>query len=232
MPRTRTVSAEQLPDDWSDALRKQRYNAGDAAALAAELCGPRVWPERRLVFRAFHDTRLDHVQAVILGQDPYSQPHKATGLAFSQDAKPTTGDSLDLLFTSMETDRDLAFRRPLSGVGDLSPWAQRGVLLLNSALTVAENTPGSHRSRWREFTRQILGVLSARTRPTPFLLLGTSTPRWLPVSIPDPPHRRLPTAHPVAWHATNVPLLGRARPFSKANKFLTSANLQQIDWRL
>lgn len=229
---TSATEAGSIPDDWAEALRKQSYDPADAEALATRLCSSGVWPENRLVFRALWDTPLEQVRVVLLGQDPYSQPGKATGLAFSQDGQPTLGDSLDALFTNMDDDPDVSFSRPSSGAGDLALWADRGVLLLNSAFTVAENTPGSHRSTWRDFTRHLLQVLAVESRPIPFLLLGTSSPKWCPTRIPDPPHRVIPTTHPVAWSSKHIPLLRDATPFSDANRFLAAANQRGIDWRL
>lgn len=226
--------ASRLPADWRTALDNQGYDPARADVLANRLCslpGVSVWPKPQLVFRAFHETPLQEVRAVIIGQDPYPQPGRATGLAFELSAGPTPGDSLDRIFENLEGDSQIAFRRPASG-GDLGAWAQKGVLLLNAALTVRESTPKSHRPDWRPFTASVLKVINSECRGLPVLLLGTSTSDWLPTPIDEPRHRSIPTTHPIAWHSPTVPLFRESTPFSDANRFLADVGASAIDWSL
>ena len=229
MTFTRDMSV--LPQDWAAALASGGYDPADAGALVGKLYGGTtaraVYPERTSVFRAFYDTGPDAVRAVVLGQDPYPQPGKANGLAFSQDSGPTRGDSLDRIYKNLESDPKVSFTRPRDG--DLFPWAEQGVLLLNSALTVADSVSGSHRVKWRTFTMHVLQTLNAKRTPIPFLLLGTDVPKWRPTRI-TPPHLPIPTTHPVAWTSISTPLFREAFPFSDANDFLIGSGASPIAW--
>ncbi|MFF2275588.1 uracil-DNA glycosylase [Agromyces sp. NPDC058126] len=226
--------ASVLPGDWRIALRKQGYDPSDAEALAAQLCaapGAPVWPEPELVFRAFQETPLSKVRAVILGQDPYPQADRATGLAFELAAGPTPGDSLDLIFANLESDPEVRFRRPVAG-GELKAWADEGVLLLNAALTVRQSRPKSHRGAWRAFTQGVIQVINSQRDSIPVLLLGTSTSDWLRTPIDGTRHRAIPTTHPIAWYSPRIPLFRESKPFSDANTFLSAVGKRQIDWCL
>lgn len=226
-----TSDMSRLPSDWAAALARPDYDPADADALVKTLYGGSaarvVYPNRTKVFRAFYETALADVRAVILGQDPYPQVGNANGLAFSVDSKPTEGGSLDWIYRNLEGDPKVSFTRP--GVGDLSAWAGQGVLLLNSALTVLDSISGSHRMKWRTFTEQVLQVLNAKRNPIPFLLLGTDTTKWRPMRI-TPPHLSIPTSHPVAWTTTNTVLFRTAFPFSEANEFLIDSGGVPISW--
>lgn len=226
-----TSDMSRLPSDWAAALASPDYDPADADALVKTLYGGSaarvVYPGRTKVFRAFYETAPADVRAVILGQDPYPQVGKANGLAFSVDSKPTEGGSLDWIYKNLEGDPKVSFTRP--GDGDLSAWAGQGVLLLNSALTVLDSISGSHRTKWRTFTEQVLQVLNAKSNPIPFLLLGTDTTKWRPTRI-TPPHLSIPTSHPVAWTTTNSVLFRTAFPFSEANEFLIDSGSVPISW--
>lgn len=222
----------RLPSEWAAALARHGYDPDDAHRLVdAVYNGPDprpVYPDRLRVFRAFHAVPPDAVRAVILGQDPYPQPGKANGLAFSIDGAPTQGDSLDRIFRNLEDDPAVAFTRPAGG--DLSGWAEDGVLLINAALTVWKDSSHSHRRLWRGFTASVARVLNANPSPTPFLLLGTHTKSWLPTPVDHPPHHPIPTTHPVAWASKRTPLFRTSFPFSAANAFLTKSGARPIDW--
>ena len=167
-------------DDAADArelARGGRGRARDAAAAGAarvprrarSAAGRGFYPPGSLVFNALRLTPLDDVRVVILGQDPYHGRGQAMGLCFSVPAGVTPPPSLRNIFTELGT--DLALPQPSNG--DLTAWATRGVLLLNSVLTVAPGSPASHAGKgWEQFTDRVIAELSARREGIVFLLWG------------------------------------------------------------
>ena len=145
------LDAAELPKRWASALHRHGCDPNAAHALVAgvyEQGSTIVRPQRHDVFRAFHLTPLEDVRVVILGQDPYPSPDEAHGLAFSVPDPLPAPRSLKTVYRNLENDPRVHFTRPDSG--DLTPWASNGVLLLNTALTVAQGDPGSHARRWED----------------------------------------------------------------------------------
>ncbi|MCH2487089.1 MAG: uracil-DNA glycosylase, partial [Erythrobacter sp.] len=145
--------AEKIPDSWQEALQPVLESA-DTRALgdwlrAEEEAGKTVYPARGLRLLALALTPLDRVKVVILGQDPYHGPGQAMGLSFSVPEGVKIPPSLRNIYTELES--DLGIARP--GSGDLTSWAQQGVLLLNTSLTVEAGQAGSHAGRgWEAIT--------------------------------------------------------------------------------
>ena len=138
--------------------------------LATEIAAGRgFYPPGPFVFNALRLTPLDRVRVVILGQDPYHGRGQAMGLSFSVPARVTPPPSLRNIFAELGT--DLGLTTP--GSGDLTPWAERGVLLLNSVLTVSPGAPASHAGKgWEAFTDRVIAEISARREGVVFLLWG------------------------------------------------------------
>lgn len=190
-----------------------------------------MFPERASVFRAFHLTPLDGVRAVILGQDPYPRPGQAHGLAFSVQVGKPTPRSLNTIYTNLEDDPEIQFSRPSHG--NLTAWAENGVLLLNTALTVTEGDPGSHIRRWKHFTDLVLQVINDNCAHVAFLLWGVPAVRQATsIPIADPPHKVFRLAHPAARSNSHERRFKTCRPFSEANDFLTDNGLEAVTWDL
>jgi uracil-DNA glycosylase len=186
--------------------------------------GRRYLPSGENVLRAFKQPFGD-VKVLIVGQDPYPTPGHPVGLSFSVDPKVTRlPGSLVNIFA--EYSADLGYPAPANG--DLSPWAERGVLLLNRVLTVEPGKPGSHRGKgWEEVTEQAIRALAARDRPLVAILWGRDARNLAPV-LGDVP--RIESAHPSPMSAHNG-FFG-TRPFSRANQLLARQNAEPVDWKL
>ena len=211
---------------WAAALEP---GAGTVSALGEFLreevaAGRGYLPAGGHVLRAFEHP-LDDVRVLIVGQDPYPTPGHAVGLSFSvaPDVRPIPR-SLQNIYAEMAT--DLGLSTPSSG--DLSPWADRGVLLLNRVLTVRPGSPASHRGRgWESVTAQAISALVHRGGPLVAVLWGRDA-RSLAPHLGDVP--RIESAHPSPLSARSG-FFG-SRPFSRANELLRQQGAEPIDWSL
>jgi uracil-DNA glycosylase len=212
---------------WADALEPV---AGRIAAmgdfLRAEVAaGRRYLPAGENVLRAFKQP-FAGVRVLIVGQDPYPTPGHAVGLAFSVSPQVRRLPA-SLVNIFREYSDDLDFPTPTSG--DLTPWSERGVLLLNRVLTVAPGQPGSHRGKgWEEVTEQAIRALAARqTEPLVAILWGRDARTLVPLleGIPS-----IESAHPSPYSAANG-FFG-SRPFSRANHLLEQEGAEPVDWKL
>ena len=187
----------------------------------------KAFPPHELVYKAFELTPFDQVKVVILGQDPYPTKGHAHGLAFSvpPHVKPLP-PSLRNILTEYETDLGL----PRPRFGDLSDWARRGVLLLNTILTVAEGRPLSHSGLgWHKLTVEVLQKLSEFREHIVFILWGRHAGEFRGL-INEEKHHVISSPHPSPFSA-HTGFFG-SRPFSRANDYLASVNIPPIDWRL
>jgi uracil-DNA glycosylase len=176
------------------------------------------------VLRAFQQP-LDDVRVLIVGQDPYPTPGHAMGLSFSvnPDVRPLP-PSLVNIFTELQNDLGV----PAPSTGDLTPWADRGVLLLNRVLTVAPRSSGSHRGKgWEEVTGRAIEVLATRGGPLVAILWGRDA-RNLAPHLHGIPCIESPHPSPLSAHSG---FFG-SRPFSRANALLEQAGAEPIDWSL
>ena len=172
---TEGMNARKRPDigdEWYAALHDQfeaPYFADLRAFLIAERATKTIYPRGNDIFKAFKSTPLDRVRVVILGQDPYHGPGQAHGLCFSVPRGMPHPPSLQNIFS--EINRELSIPVPLDG--DLSPWADQGVLLLNATLTVRQGEAGSHQGKgWERFTDAAIAAVSAHRNGVVFLLWG------------------------------------------------------------
>lgn len=185
-----------------------------------------VFPPERLIFRALELTSPQKVKVVILGQDPYHGDGQANGLAFSVNSGVKFPPSLRNIFKELKN--DLGYELPFSG--DLSPWAEQGVLLLNTHLTVRRNEAGSHSEMgWEAFTNTIIERLSERSSNTVFILWGRHA-RSKAVLIDAEKHHILESAHPSPLSAHNG--FWNTYPFSKTNTYLEKHQIEPIEWEL
>ena len=193
--------------------------------LRAELAAGRGYlPAADHVLRAFQNP-LESVRVLIVGQDPYPTPGHAVGLSFSvaPDVRPVPR-SLQNIYLELGTDLGL----PTPSTGDLSPWADRGVMLLNRVLTVGPGAPASHRGKgWEAVTAQAISALVQRGGPLVAILWGRDA-RSLAPGLGDVP--RIESAHPSPLSARGG-FFG-SRPFSRANDLLRRQGAAPIDWSL
>jgi uracil-DNA glycosylase len=219
----------RMHPSWLDALADEfeaPYMTSLRAFLTAERASGRTFfPPTDLVFNALSLTPLDAVRVVILGQDPYHGPSQAMGLCFSVPPGVTPPPSLANIFTELGT--DLGLPRPTGG--DLTPWAERGVLLLNAVLTVAPRAAGSHAGKgWEQFTDRVVREISDRREGVVFLLWGKYAQQKGAV-VDRGRHHVLEAAHPSPFSAARF--FG-CRHFSRANALLESDGRESVDWRL
>src|SRR5580658_2874028 len=211
---------------WAQALAPvvgQIAGAGDF--LRAEITAGRSYlPSGDNVLRAFKQP-FDDVRVLIVGQDPYPTPGHPVGLSFSvaPEVKPLPPSLVNIF---REYSDDLGYPPPSNG--DLTPWSERGVLLLNRVLTVAPGKPGSHRGKgWEEVTEQAIRALAAREAPLVAILWGRDARTLVPLLDGVP---AVESAHPSPYSAASG-FFG-SRPFSRANQLLAQRGAEPVDWKL
>ncbi|MFI9329952.1 uracil-DNA glycosylase [Kitasatospora sp. NPDC052868] len=217
---------EIVEPGWATALEPV---AGRVAAmgdfLRAELAAGRTYlPSGPNVLRAFQQP-FASVRVLIVGQDPYPTPGHAVGLSFSvaPDVRPIPASLVNIFD---EYGRDLGLPQPTTG--DLTPWTEQGVLLLNRALTTAPRKPAAHRGKgWEEVTEQAIRALVARGGPLVAILWGRDARNLRPLLGEVP---AVESAHPSPYSASSG-FFG-SRPFSRANELLAQQGAQPVDWRL
>ncbi|MCQ4269725.1 MULTISPECIES: uracil-DNA glycosylase [Pseudomonas] len=188
--------------------------------------GKVVFPPGPLIFNALNSTPLDQVKVVILGQDPYHGPGQAHGLCFSVQPGVPTPPSLQNIYKELKRDLNIDIPRH----GYLQHWAEQGVLLLNTSLTVEQGNAGSHAAKgWQPFTDRIIEVVSERRPHLVFLLWGSHA-QGKQKLIDATKHLVLKSAHPSPLSAHRG-FNGNGH-FSRTNKYLQQQGLEPIDWRL
>jgi uracil-DNA glycosylase len=188
--------------------------------------GRRFYPPAEQVFNALALTPLNAVRAVILGQDPYHGAGQAMGLCFSVPAGVRPPPSLQNIHAELET--DLGVARPTTG--DLTPWAERGVLLLNAVLTVSPGKPASHAGKgWERFTDRAIREVSERREGIVFLLWGRYAQQKGAV-VDTTRHHVLTAAHPSPYSASNG-FFG-CRHFSRTNELFAASGGEPLEWAL
>jgi uracil-DNA glycosylase len=207
------------------------FRDGEADRIAAELdrlCaeGIALTPPPDSVFRALELTPLDQVRVVILGQDPYPRAGDAHGLAFSYVGPKAVPASLRVILRELCEDIGC----PAPGHGDLTRWAEQGVLLLNAALTTETGKSGAHlRLGWSALVDQVVAAVSAGRRAVAFLLWGANA-RARAALIDRAKHLVLESGHPSPLNRTRD--FPGSRPFSQANAWLASRGVEPVDWQL
>ncbi|MCB0769221.1 MAG: uracil-DNA glycosylase [Flavobacteriales bacterium] len=196
------------------------------AFLIAERAAHTVYPKGGDIFAAFHHTPFDKVRVVLLGQDPYHGPGQAHGLSFSVPPGVPPPPSLQNMFKELHRDLGLAVPQ----CGDLTKWAEQGVLLINATLTVRAGEAGSHQNKgWETFTDEVIQQVSARHTGIIFLLWGRFAQNKAALIDADR-HYVLQAPHPSPLSAHRG-FLGCGH-FSKVNELLTAQGTRPIDWTL
>ena len=219
----------QIDNDWLEPLKPEfakPYYKKLYQKVIEEYNTHIVFPEPNDIFNAFALTPLHKVKAVILGQDPYHGEGQAHGLCFS--VKPGVDIPPSLLNIYKELQYDMGCEMPNNGY--LVKWAQQGVLMLNTVLTVRAHQANSHRGiGWEEFTDAAIQILNRQDRPIVFLLWGRPA-QMKKLMLNNPKHLILESAHPSPLSAYRG-FFG-SRPFSKTNEFLRQHGETPIDWQI
>ena len=228
-PTTQAVANVQMEAGWKQALAaefQKPYFAEIKAFLLAEIeAGKTIFPPGPLIFNAFNKTPFDALKVVVLGQDPYHNPGEAMGLSFSVPRGVKIPPSLANIYKEIKQSLDI---QPPNH-GDLSAWADQGVLLLNAMLTVEARKPASHQKiGWQTFTDAVIRCISDQKEGVVFLLWGNFA-RSKKVLIDDTRHFILESAHP-------SPLAGNAFQgcghFVRTNQLLEKQGKSPINWAL
>ncbi|MBX9785221.1 MAG: uracil-DNA glycosylase [Chitinophagaceae bacterium] len=221
----------KIEDSWKQALKtefsKPYFQQVVTFLKTEKLQKKTIYPPGSLIFNAFDQTPFHKVKVVLLGQDPYHGAGQAHGLCFSvQDGVPPP-PSLINIYKEIEADTGVGMS---ARYGNLTKWAQQGVLLLNAFLTVRANEPASHsKIGWEEFTNNVIKKISDEKKGVVFLLWGKFA-QEKQVLIDETKHFVLKAAHPSPFSADKG-FFG-CRHFSKTNQLLMQQGLEPIDWKL
>ena len=216
-PKWKDFLNDELQEDYFQDLMKRLH-----ALPRQDL----IYPPKPFWFKAFNYFAPEDCKALILGQDPYHGPGQAHGLSFSVPLGQAFPPSLRNIFKELQD--DLGFAPPFSG--DLSAWAEQGVLLLNSALTVEDGNAGAHlKWGWEKFSDRVIRHLSEQEKNSTFILWGKFAHKKANL-INREKHFVLEEVHPSPLSAYRG-FFG-SKPFSKVNAFLDSANRKSIKWEL
>lgn len=219
LPFDESWKASLLPEFDKDYMRSLKAFLRDEKDK-----GKVIFPHSTLWFNALKSTPLDQVRVVILGQDPYPTPGHAHGLCFSvmPEVRPIPKSLINIF---KELDADLGIKNQN---GNLQAWANQGVLLLNSVLTVESGRPGSHAGKgWEIFTDKVISVVNDLERPVVFVLWGAYAQKKGAV-IDESRHPVIRSPHPSPLSAHRG-FIG-SRPFSKINQYLLANGQKEIDW--
>ena len=215
--------------DWYEALKgefKKPYYRKLFDTVNQEYRTQQIFPPAQDIFNAFHLTPLKDVKVVILGQDPYHGPGQAHGMCFSVKKGVALPPSLKNIFRELESDMGCT----VPPHGCLTEWAEQGVLLLNTVLTVREGQANSHKGQgWEIFTDTVIRHLNRREKPIVFLLWGGNAKAKSSL-ITSPQHLILTAAHPSPLSARNG-FFGCGH-FSRTNEFLLENGMKPIRWQI
>lgn len=217
-PAWQTVIGDELKKPYMQTLR--------SFLVEQKSAGKTIYPPMPLIFNAFNSTPFEKVRVVIIGQDPYHGDGQAHGLSFSVPAGVRLPPSLKNIFKEIEADLGVS----MSGSGDLTPWAQQGVLLLNATLTVEQAAAGSHQKKgWEEFTDAAIRALNEQREGIVFLLWGSYAQKKGAYINADK-HLVLTSVHPSPLSAHRG-FFGNQQ-FSQINHYLKSQGQAPIQWSL
>ncbi len=219
-----------IDNDWLEYIQdefKKPYYRELYQFVKKEYSTHVIYPPSEDIFNAFHFTPLHKVKVLILGQDPYHGEHQAHGLCFSVlPDQPEIPPSLRNIYQELHD--DLGCSIPNNGY--LKKWADQGVLLLNTVLTVRAHQAGSHQGKgWEQFTDAIIEAVNAQDRPIVYMLWGRPAQSKAPM-LTNPKHLILKAPHPSPLSASRG-FFG-CRHFSQANVFLEKHGIEPIDWQI
>lgn len=219
----------QFNNSWDILLKdefEKPYYLNLRKFLVQEYKSQTIYPHMNDIFNALKYTDYKDVKVVILGQDPYHQPNQAHGLCFSVKKGVNPPPSLQNMYKEIYAE----YGYPIPQHGELTYWAEQGVLMMNTVLTVRESQPNSHKGMgWEIFTDNVISLLNQRPEPMVFLLWGANA-RAKKKIITNPNHLVLESAHPSPLSAYNG-FFGNGH-FKKANEFLKQHKMSEIDWQI
>lgn len=219
----------QFNNSWDILLKdefQKPYYLNLRKFLVQEYKSQTIYPNMNDIFNALKYTDYKDVKVVILGQDPYHQPNQAHGLCFSVKKGVNPPPSLQNMYKEIYAE----YGYPIPQHGELTYWAEQGVLMMNTVLTVRESQPNSHKGMgWEIFTDNVISLLNLRPEPMVFLLWGANA-RAKKKIITNPNHLVLESAHPSPLSAYNG-FFGNGH-FKKANDFLKQNKMTEIDWQI
>ena len=219
----------KITNDWLNFIGSEfqkQYYLDLRQFLIREYKTRQIFPKADDIFNAFHHTPASAVKVVILGQDPYHNDRQAIGMSFAVSPEEPAPPSLVNIYKELHD--DLGCRIPNNGC--LYKWANQGVLLLNTVLTVRAHLANSHRGQgWEQFTDAVIEALNSMDRPIVFMLWG-SPARAKKVMLTNPRHLILEAPHPSPLSASRG-FFG-CRHFSKCNAFLEKHGITPIDWQI
>lgn len=220
----------ELTESWRKVLQpefEKEYYQNLLAFLEEEYQQQEIFPPKNQVYNAFNATAFENVKVVIIGQDPYHDNNQAHGLCFSVNEGIALPPSLINIFK--EQKEDLGLEIPFSG--NLTSWAEQGVLLLNATLTVQAHQAGSHQKKgWETFTDEVIKIISKEKEDVIFLLWGGFAKKKASL-IDANKHHILTSGHPSPLSANRGYWFGN-KHFSKVNEILNSLGENEIDWEL
>ena len=218
-----------IGNDWDDILSDEwdkPYYKNLRAFLKEEYKNHTVYPDMHDIFNSLRYTSFADTKVVIIGQDPYHEPNQAHGLCFSVKKGVEPPPSLKNIYKELNS--DIGMEIPTHG--ELTKWAQQGVLLLNTVLTVRRAQANSHKGKgWENFTDRVIGELNKKQTPVVFLLWGANARKKAEI-ITNPIHQKLITVHPSPLSAYGG-FFG-CKHFSRCNEILQSNGLAPIDWTI
>lgn len=218
-----------LNNDWKELLENEfskDYYQTLRKFLVSEYSSKTIYPDKFDIFNALHFTPYKDVKVVILGQDPYHGPNQAHGLSFSVNPGVKIPPSLLNIYKELHSDLDCF----IPNNGYLKKWADQGVLLLNTSLTVIAGEANSHKNiGWGTFTDKIISLVNEKEDPVVFLLWGNNAIKKKEL-ITNKKHLILTSVHPSPLSASRG-FFG-SKPFSKINNFLISIGKKPIDWQI
>lgn len=218
-----------LKNDWAPLLEEEfqkPYYLELRRFLKEEYGSKIIYPDKYDIFNALHLTPYAEAKVVILGQDPYHGPGQAHGLSFSVKPGVSAPPSLQNIFKELQD--DLGCYIPNNGY--LVKWAEQGVLMLNTVLTVRQSAPNSHKGMgWETFTDKVIATLNEREKPVVFILWGKHAQEKREL-ITSNRHCIIASPHPSPF-SSHRGFFG-SKPFSRANQFLRSIGSNEIDWQI
>ena len=222
---------ELIPSSWLSYLEsetKKPYFLKLDEFVTQEYASKTIYPAKENIFNALTAINPKDVKVVILGQDPYHEPNQAHGLSFSVQDGVALPKSLINIYAELKDDLGIA---PATS-GNLQKWANQGVLLLNSVLTVENHLANSHKGQgWEQFTAEVLKVVLKTSQPKVFILWGKQAKdTFYSVYDGEPNIEVITSAHPSPLSAYRG-FFG-SKPFSRTNKYLSEYHIKTIDWRL
>ncbi|GGN55987.1 MULTISPECIES: uracil-DNA glycosylase [Oceanobacillus] len=218
-----------LKNDWAPLLEgefQKKYYLELREFLKEEYKNYKIHPDMDDIFNALHYTSYENTRVVLIGQDPYHGPNQAHGLSFSVQKGVAIPPSLRNIYKELQS--DLGIEPPAHGY--LKKWADEGVLLLNTVLTVREKQPASHRGKgWEHFTNKVIQLVNEKTDPVVFILWGKHA-QEKEIFLTNKRHHIIKSPHPSPFSA-NRGFFG-SRPFSETNEFLSANGRAAVDWEI